>query len=236
MNNQANKSILFFSPHPDDHISAAGTILKLREKGYDYYEVLFTNGETGGQIGKIEVDKELLKEIRSVEFKKASDFIGTKNYWKLNMPTNDVEYSRESFFEMIRIIREVRPSLAILPHPDDYHWDHRQASVAAFNALVRADNSFALHLGARFRVPVIMYCRGLNPLTKADVLVDITNQYPKMEQLVSIYNSQITPRLKQYTESLPSLNGYYMRTQYAEEFEVPRNLPLFPSQVLADLE
>lgn len=231
----SNKSVLFFSPHPDDHFSAAGTIFKLIEQGYNYYEVLFTNGETGGSINQVKVDKQSLKEVRSDEFEKASKLFGTKKYFKLNIPTNNVNYSSELMFNLIKIIREVRPSLAIIPHTQDYHRDHREVSEISADALLRADNSFALDLGERYRVPVILQCRGINPLEKIDVLIDISNQYNKILDLVKIYSTQVTPRMLQYVESLPSLSGYYMRTKFAEEFEIPRNLPMFPNQVFNDL-
>ncbi len=230
-----NKRVLIFTPHPDDHISCGGAILKLVKKGYEIYEVLFTNGETGGQIGKVDVDKNELVQIRKTEFDKATEIIGTKEIFRMNIPTNNVEYSPELFFELIRIIREVKPVLAIIPHKDDYHRDHREVSVISQDALTRADNSFALHLGARFRVPVVLSCRGLNPLTRVDLMVDISEEFNQLQKVVEVYSSQITPRLKQYTESLPSAAGYYMRTQYAEEYEVPLNLPIFPNEVLKDL-
>lgn len=230
------KAVLIFTPHPDDHISCGGTVLKLAEKGYEVFEVLFTNGETGGQQGKVNVDKNELLEIRAKEFDAASKILGTKKVFKLNIPTNGVSYTTELFFELIKIIREVRPNIAIFPHPEDYHRDHREVSGLVKDAIIRSDSSFALHLGARFRVPVNLYCRGLHPLTEANLLVDISDQFEKLQQIVLVYASQISPRLKQYSESLPSAIGYYMRSKYAEEYEIPLNLPLFPDIVLLDLK
>lgn len=226
---------MFFSPHPDDHISCAGTIIKLKQKGYKVFEVLYTNGETGGQIGKVKVNQKKLVEIRNEEFEKASKLLGTKKYFKMNQPTNGLEYSRELFFDLIKIIRECRPSLALIPHPSDYHRDHKQASVISYDAIKASDNSFALHLGDRYRVPVTLYYRGLNPLDNVDMLVDVSAQHEDVQEIVKAYSTQITPRLQQYTESLPNLAGYYMRVEYAEEFEIPKNMPMFPSEVLADL-
>lgn len=229
------KNILIFTPHPDDHISFAGTLFKLKEKGYSLHEILFTNGETGGQIGKVKVDQNELKEIRHNEFEIASKFLGTEKYYKLNLPNDNVNYSIGIFFKLIEIIRTVKPELAILPHPDDYHRDHKQVSQIAYDSLKAADNSFVLNLGARYRVPVILYNRGLNPLNKVDLLVDTTDYYDMVKELVKVYSTQITPRLKQYTEGVPSLAGYYMRTEYAEEFEIPKHLPMFPNNVISDL-
>ena len=152
------------------------------------------------------------------------------------MPNDDIQYSRDLFFNLIEIIRTVRPQLAIIPHFEDYHRDHKQVSNIAYDAIKAADNSFVLHLGDRYRVPVVLYYRGLNPLNKVDLLVDTSDYFKKIKELVKVYSSQITPRLKQYTEGVPYLAGYYMRTQYAEEFEIPKNLPIFPSSVLSDLQ
>ena len=229
------KNILIFTPHPDDHISCAGTLFKLIAKGYSLHEVLFTNGETGGQIGKVNVDKDELKKIREGEFEVASKLLGTEESYKLNLPNDNVNYSIDIFFKLIEIIRKVRPELAIIPHSEDYHRDHKQVSQIAYDSLKAADNSFVLNLGQRYRAPVILYCRGLNPLNKVDLLVDTTDTYNLVEELVKVYSTQITPRLKQYTEGVPSLAGYYMRTTYAEEFEIPKHLPMFPNNVISDL-
>lgn len=235
MNQRANKAVLMFTPHPDDHISAAGTVFKLQSKGYDFYEVLFADGETSGQLGQVDTDPEEVRKVRVAEFEKGSKVLGTKKYFRLSLPNDNINYSPETFFRLIEIIREVRPAIAIIPHPTDYHRDHRIVSEIAADVLLRADNSFALHLGDRFRVPVVLYCRGVNPITKTDLLVNITPYFDKVTELLMAYNSQVTERMKQYSESLPSLTGYYMRAKYAEEFEIPRNLPIIPNQVLADL-
>lgn len=230
-----SKNILIFTPHPDDHISCAGTLFKLVQKGYFLYEVLFTNGETGGQIGKINVNKKELKKIRQDEFALASKLLKTKKHYKLNLPNDNVNYSEDTFFKLIEIIRKVRPALAIIPHYEDYHRDHKQVSQISYDSIKAADNSFVLHLGERYRIPVVLYCRGLNPLNKVDLLVDTTDTYGLVSDLVKIYSTQITPRLKQYTQGVPSLAGYYMRTIYAEEFEIPKHLPMFPNSVISDL-
>jgi LmbE family N-acetylglucosaminyl deacetylase len=231
----ANKRILFFSPHPDDHMSAAGTILKLRQKGYEYYEVLFADGETGGSIGKIEVDQAELREVRSKEFDAAAAILGTKEYFKLHIPNNGIAYSRELFFELIKIVRTVRPDIAILPHPKDYHRDHREVSEIVSDVLLRSDNSFALHLGDKFRVPVCLYYQGSTRLDRLNLFVDTSEQFDTVQQLELVYTSQVTDRMRQLSESLPHLMGYYVRAQYAEAFEIPPYLALIPNQVLADL-
>lgn len=231
----SNKSILFFSPHPDDHISAAGTILKLVNKGYKYYEVLFADGETGGIIGETKVDQEELREIRSKEFAKAAKILKTERSYLLHIQNDAIEYSQELFFKLIEIIREVRPAIAILPHPQDYHRDHRKVSEIASDVLLRADNSFVLHLGDKYRVPVCLYYQGIVPLDRQHLLVDITKEFETVQRLERVYASQVTERMKQHSEALPNLTGYYMRAKYAEAFEIPRNLPIIPDMVLKDL-
>jgi N-acetylglucosamine malate deacetylase 1 len=231
----ANRNILFFSPHPDDHMSVAGTIMKLRGKGYNFFEVLFADGETAGFNGRVNVDPEELKEVRSKEFDAAAKILGTQEYFKLHIPNNGIGYTREVFFQLIEIVRKVRPAIAILPHPQDYHRDHREVSEIVSDVLLRADNGFALHLGEKFRVPVCLYYQGSTPLDRLNLVVDISEQFDAVQELEKVYASQVSDRMRQLSVSLPHLTGYYMRAKYAEAFEVPRNLPLFPDPVLSDL-
>ena len=46
-----SKTILAIGAHPDDiEFSCTGTLLKLKEKGYQIYYIIATNGENGFKI------------------------------------------------------------------------------------------------------------------------------------------------------------------------------------------
>ena len=37
-----NKTVLIVTPHPDDHVFSAGTLLMLKERGYTIHEIVAT--------------------------------------------------------------------------------------------------------------------------------------------------------------------------------------------------
>ncbi|MBD3329741.1 hypothetical protein GF357_04580 [Candidatus Dojkabacteria bacterium] len=225
------KNILLFSPHPDDNLCVAGAVRKLQKKGYQFYEILFANGDSGGNLKNSGV----ITDIRDKEFEKASDILNTVRSYKIGFSDDEVQYSKKLFYNLIEIIREIQPAIAFLPHPDDYHRDHKEVSSIAYDAIRAADNSFKFELGHRYRIPVSLYYQGLNPLNQVNILVDIEEEFDFIMKLVRVYSSQMTERMKQNLISKPSLAGYYMRVRYAEAYEIPKNLPLYPNGVLSDL-
>ena len=70
------KNILVFTAHPDDHICCAGTLMYLKDQGFEICEVVATGGEEGtwwddeGQK-KTNFDKNDLVKARQKELKKA---------------------------------------------------------------------------------------------------------------------------------------------------------------------
>ena len=232
---KVNKAILGITAHPDDHVSFAGTIPKLRDKGYKFYEVVLSDAEESGMIknGKrvVKVDKQEQLEVRKKEFTRASKILGTEKVFRLNLENLNIQYSKKSLFKLMKIIREIRPEIAFIHHPKDYMHDHVAASYLSLEALKTASYSFALHLGENFRVPMVLQFEGVNPINP-DVLVDITDYFDKKMEVAKIYGSQMGSRSYQLVESAASFRGYFARAKYAEAFEVPENFPIVFSDYL----
>lgn len=224
-----NKVILAITAHPDDHISFAGTILKLRNKGYKFYEVVLSDAEESGMIKAskrvVKVDKKEQLKVRQKEFEKASKILGAEKVFKLHLENLNIQYSKESLFALMKIIREIRPEIAFIHHPKDYMHDHMAASYLSLEALRTASYSFVLHLGKNFRVPIALYFEGVNPINP-DVLVNITDYFDKKMEIAKVYGSQMGSRSFQLMESAASFRGYFARVKYAEGFEVPENYPI----------
>ncbi len=47
-----NKKVILFTAHPDDHLLCAGTLMKLKDKGFQIVEVMATGGEKSVWYGK----------------------------------------------------------------------------------------------------------------------------------------------------------------------------------------
>ena len=81
---QLSKTILAFFPHPDDEVTVAGTLMKLKDQGHSVYIVMLTKGEAGnsGQ-GYTKVE---LAEIREKEMRRSASILGVDSLYLLNYP------------------------------------------------------------------------------------------------------------------------------------------------------
>ncbi|PIT93067.1 MAG: hypothetical protein COU06_01905 [Candidatus Harrisonbacteria bacterium CG10_big_fil_rev_8_21_14_0_10_38_8] len=224
------KYILGITAHPDDHISFAGTVLKLQKQGYRYAEIVLSRAEESGMIKEgerlISVDKKDQEEKRSKEFSSAVRLLKIDPVYQLDLPNIGVSYEKETALELMRIIRALQPEMLFIHHPDDYMNDHIQASYLGLEAAKIASYSFRLDLGKNWRTPKVLYFEGVNPIN-AEVLVDITDEYNQKLEILKIYGSQFDDRGFQLVEGTSRYRGYPRRTQRAEAFEVPKNYPLW---------
>lgn len=82
------KIIVGIFAHPDDEaFGPAGTLLKLKDEGYDIHLVLLTNGEAGTNPDQVSD----LGVIRLEEWKKAADILGTSSTHTLHYPDGGLE-------------------------------------------------------------------------------------------------------------------------------------------------
>jgi N-acetylglucosamine malate deacetylase 2 len=81
--------VLAIFPHPDDEVTVAGTLIKLKDAGMEIHLVCLTRGEKGKSSG-IEDEVELAK-LRSVEMQKAADLIGANQLHLLEYPDSGLE-------------------------------------------------------------------------------------------------------------------------------------------------
>lgn len=118
--------------HPDDiELKMAGTLLLLKEKGWDIHYCNLSSGHAGSR----EHNATETAALRQKEALAAADILGAT--W--HPPITDdmgIFYDREQLAKVAALIREVRPSI-VLTHPtEDYMEDHinagRLATSAAF--------------------------------------------------------------------------------------------------------
>lgn len=81
--------VLAIFPHPDDEVTVAGTLMKLKDAGLEIHLVCLTRGEKGKSSG-IQDEVELAK-LRSLEMQKAADIIGANQLQLLNYPDSGLE-------------------------------------------------------------------------------------------------------------------------------------------------
>jgi len=126
------KTAIAIAAHPDDiELMMAGTLLLLKENGYEIHCLNLSSGN----LGSAEYDGETLSKIRLKEAQRAAETLGAHFHKPF---CNDLEifYDEKTLRQLAGIIREVRPTVVLTHSPSDYMEDHtntcRLAVTAAF--------------------------------------------------------------------------------------------------------
>jgi N-acetylglucosamine malate deacetylase 2 len=107
------KRVLVIFPHPDDEVTVAGTLMKLKDEGHEIQMVCLTRGEKGNSAG---IDDEVkLARLRTDEMQKAAELIGADDLHLKNYPDSGLEkMGLDSLKDIIRnLINEINPEVLI---------------------------------------------------------------------------------------------------------------------------
>jgi len=227
------KKLLLFSAHPDDHLTCAGTLMFLKEKGFEIKEIVATKGESGpwwikkGEQKK-SFKKEQLMEKREREINKASAIIGVSETIFLGMEDGRIVRDFNAVETILTIIRKEKPDIVILPQKDDYHCDHREFSKIVLESLEKASWDYDYEKGKPWRVPAVLMWEGFY-LKRSDLVFDVSQFATKKQKLIKIYSSQINPREEKLLASIGFYRAFFLRNNkslLAESFEIPKHFPV----------
>lgn len=108
--------VLAVFSHPDDaELSAAGTLLKLKQLGYRTGVLDMTRGEMGTRG---------TPEGRAEEAREAARIMKLDVRLNLEQPDGHVWLTEDARCAMVRVIRTHKPQIILTPHWDDPHPDH----------------------------------------------------------------------------------------------------------------
>lgn len=125
-----SKVAIAIGAHPDDiEFMMSGTLMMLKEAGYDIYYMNIANGN----CGSVEYDAEETARVRKQEAQKAARLLGAQFYESL---CNDLEilYTTGLLRKLTAVIREVKPTVVLTHPPQDYMEDHMNACRLAVTA------------------------------------------------------------------------------------------------------
>jgi LmbE family N-acetylglucosaminyl deacetylase len=222
------KTILAITAHADDHITFAGTVFKLQEQGYDYYELVLTDSDEGGDFKtkrKNTLNSEIA-EMRRTELKEASIYLNTKELFQFGEHDQDLTYTKELMHKIVEVIRKVKPTIGLCMNTTDVHPDHIAASQLGKEAFRWAAKNFRRELGDPHRTNLVFFSEGTLPIIPS-FLVDITKQYPKKEKLYQFYESQAAKKDLDLMKGFAHIRGFHLRKpdgEYAEAFSVEQNI------------
>ncbi|MEQ9442945.1 MAG: PIG-L family deacetylase [Cyclobacteriaceae bacterium] len=124
------KTAIAIAAHPDDiEFMMAGTLLLLKEAGYEIHYLNLSNGN----CGSIEYDAATTAKIRLEEGKKAAEILGAYFHPPF---CNDLEimYDVKTLRRLAAVIREVKPGVVLTHSPADYMEDHTNTCRLAVTA------------------------------------------------------------------------------------------------------
>jgi LmbE family N-acetylglucosaminyl deacetylase len=220
------KTILLFSPHPDDDtFCCAGTLALLARRDNNIHIVLYTNDDKGSYDP--DMTSERLARIRMAEEEEACRIVGIpkRNIHWLQFHDGMLEYAnpRDLVEQVTKIIRTFRPDvvLSIDPGSDYVRWhktDHRMAAGNTIDAIRAAEwhlyfPNQRLHDGLEpWKVPAEAYFY----VTPKDA-----NYWVNIDEVVDLKLAAAAAHVSQWE---PSIHKYRADWDPAELAELKRNL------------
>lgn len=118
--------ILAIAAHRDDvEQTCGGTLLKMRSLGLETGILDLTQGEAGTRGSAAE---------RAAEAKTAGQILGVRWRQALDLPDGRVENTYENRLKIVRVLRELRPRVVIVPYWQGRHPDHYTTATLGYEA------------------------------------------------------------------------------------------------------
>jgi len=172
-------NVLVLAPHPDDEaIGCGGTLCLHAEKG-DHIAVVFL---TSGELGLKHLPKHEAWKIRETEARVSARILGVHDLTFLRCRDWQLEEDIPQAAEGLRpILGRERPQIIYLPHPQEWHPDHKAAVPIARTCLE------GLSLSPQLRAYEVW-----TPIPEHDDVVDITRVWERKLSALRAHTSQIT--------------------------------------------
>jgi len=231
--------LLALAAHRDDiEQTCGGTLLKMAERGNRTGILDLTQGEMGTRG---------TAEERAREASEAARILQVSWREALDVPDGRVENTWENRMKVVRVLRELRPRVLILPYWEGRHPDHYTASVLGYEAaflsgLAKLDlSSASTAVGSQraraakdetlpphrpFKIIYASLYRDVRPT----FVVDISDQFEARFASLMAYKSQFTDQpagsgifpaqaeIRARVESMARFYGMLGGVTYAEPF------------------
>ena len=221
------KSVLVFTPHPDDDTFLCGGTMKLlAQNGNTVRIAIYTNDNKGSL--DLEMTRERLAVIRRAEEEAACAVLGIpkENLTWLGYEDGDLEYANPQRLrgEACRLIKKFRPDAVFTLDPGDefnrwHKTDHRMAAMITKDAFIASEWHlyYPQHLldeGLKpSPVPVAYYYYTTSP----NYLVDITSVIEDKVKASNKHVSQFSPSLDKYTPEMSEETYQFLRKECLKE-------------------
>jgi LmbE family N-acetylglucosaminyl deacetylase len=221
---------LTFMAHPDDaEFLCAGTLVRLREAGWEIHIATAAPGDCGTATH----NRWDISSIRTRESAEAASRIGA-TYHCIDERDGFVVYDKTALRKTYDLFRRVAPTLVFTHALSDYMMDHQQAALLARagSFLYSGPNVSDLPVKPGSCIPYLYYCdpmEGIDPYgnpVQPTTVIDITAQLDKKTEMLACHKSQrdwlmAHHGMDEYIESMRrqvALRGQRLGTAAAEAF------------------
>jgi len=194
--------------HPDDiEFVMAGTLLQLRDQGYEIHYLNIANGCCGSSV----MDAVTTARVRRDEAMAACRLVGAVFHESL---TDDLAifYDRDTLARLAAIVRRVAPEIILTHSPSDYMEDHMNACrLAVTAAFSRGMPNFPVEPATPITdQPVTLYhaqphgnCDGLGQPVRPTLFVDVASALAEKTAMLAAHKTQ-----KQWLDESQGLDSY----------------------------
>ncbi|MBC8874105.1 MAG: PIG-L family deacetylase [Planctomycetes bacterium] len=202
------KKAIAIAAHPDDiEFFMSGTLMLLRDAGYEIHYINLANGS----CGSMEHDAESIASIRRSEAQAAAASIGAVFHESI---CNDLEifYERPLLAKVASVVREVAPEILLTHSPSDYMEDHMNACrLAVTAAFCRGMPNFPVEpqrppVDQKVTVYHAQPYSNRDPLRQTvhpDLFVDTTDVIDRKVQMLAHHKSQ-----KEWLDKSQGMDSY----------------------------
>jgi LmbE family N-acetylglucosaminyl deacetylase len=207
-NTNKKKKALIIGAHPDDpETGCGGTMLVLKNMGYEVVSAYMTKGE-GGIVGK---SHDEAAAIRVEEAKNACKVMDVRAVFLTQIDGN-TEINKQRYVEMREMIDAEKPDIVFTHWPIDSHPDHRVCSLLVYDAWRRLGYNFELYY---YEVMSGTQTQLFQPTD----YVDITSVVSTKHKACLCHQSQnMPPLLDEWHIPMEKFRGIEFRCKYAEAF------------------
>jgi bacillithiol biosynthesis deacetylase BshB1 len=199
--------VLAVFSHPDDaELSVAGTLLKLKSRGYRTGVCDMTRGEMGTRG---------TPELRAQEALEAARIMKLDVRLNLEQPDGHVSPTEVARTAIVRVLRTHKPKVLITTHEDDPHPDHANTSIivrqaARLATMKRYDEEAGL---APVPMPAIMHSLFSRRIVPSFV-VDVSEFVDEKMSAIGAYGSQFYKADSKEPATRISQRGFLNEIEY----------------------
>jgi LmbE family N-acetylglucosaminyl deacetylase len=207
-NTMKPKKALVIGAHPDDpEGNVGGTMIRLRQAGWEVVSVYLTRGH-GGIKGKSQEEAAIIRTQEAID---ACKILDARPVF-MSQIDGHTEVNKERYAEMQELIAQETPDVVFTHWPIDGHPDHRVCSILVYDAWRMTGRNFDLYYS---EVMTGMQTQNFTPA----LWVDITSYRDKKIQAYLCHESQeLEGAVKEYHDTMERMRGMECQAKYAEAF------------------